>query len=208
MLECPGQSGGAVIPSDVLKMCLESSNFNWFDCIHQLESQFSFGTTTKLTETILHQLPDLKLSKQQEQLVLLSFQAFIAAKNDHERVARMVNGDTVTDSESGDPEDYCGLKNVLSETGRKLITKRRASIKRRAQRERAKAIAEQRFISSNVIIRDCPGIGKTIEKFVEDRCVGADAWRRTGVLTFDGNTRLKEKVTYERIRQHLQTVYN
>lgn len=38
--------------------------------------------------------------------------------------------------------------------------------------------------------------------------MGADAWRRTGVLTFDGNVRLREKVTYERIRQHLQRVYN
>ena len=151
--ECPGQSGGSVIPSDVLKMSLESSNFNWFECIHQLKSQFSIDTTTKLTQTILHQLPDLKLSKQQEQLVLLSVQAFIAAKNDQcedERVARMVNGDIVTDSESDNPEDYCGLKNVLSETGRTFITKRRASIKRRAQRERARVIAEQRFLSRNI----------------------------------------------------------
>ncbi len=36
----------------------------------------------------------------------------------------------------------------------------------------------------------------------------ADAWRRTGVLTFDGNSRVKSKVTYERIRQHLMKVYN
>ena len=37
--------------------------------------------------------------------------------------------------------------------------------------------------------------------------VGADAWRRTGVLTSDGTTHLKNKATYEGIRQHLQTVY-
>lgn len=37
--------------------------------------------------------------------------------------------------------------------------------------------------------------------------VGADAWRRTGVLTFDGNIRLPQRVTYERIRLHLQEVY-
>lgn len=46
-------------------------------------------------------------------------------------------------------------------------------------------------------------IGETIEEFVQDHQVGADAWR-TGVLTFDGNSKLKQKVTYERIRQHLQ----
>ena len=37
---------------------------------------------------------------------------------------------------------------------------------------------------------------------------GADAWRHTGVLTFDGNTKIKEKVTYEKIRQHLQNEYH
>ena len=31
-----------------------------------------------------------------------------------------------------------------------------------------------------------------------DSNVGADAWRRTGVLTFDGNLRVSNKVTYER----------
>ena len=42
---------------------------------------------------------------------------------------------------------------------------------------------------------------------MQDRNVGADAWRRTGVLTFDGNVNLKEKVTYERIRCHLVEVF-
>lgn len=46
-----------------------------------------------------------------------------------------------------------------------------------------------------------------MEAFVSERSIGADAWRRTGVLTFDGNRRIKEKVTYECIRQHLQQVY-
>ena len=58
------------------------------------------------------------------------------------------------------------------------------------------------------ILKECPDIGKTIENFVQDRNVGADAWRRTGVLTFDGNIKLKQKATYEGIRLHLQKVYN
>ena len=52
--------------------------------------------------------------------------------------------------------------------------------------------------------RKFPDIGETIERFVQEHKMGADAWRRTGVLTFDGNTKLKEKVTYEKIHQHLQ----
>ena len=57
------------------------------------------------------------------------------------------------------------------------------------------------------VLEQCPDIGKVIESFVQERNIGADAWRRTGVLTFDGNVRLREKVTYERIRTHLCEVY-
>ena len=58
------------------------------------------------------------------------------------------------------------------------------------------------------IVKKFPNIGKAIEDFVSERNVGADFWRRTGVLTFDRNQNVKEKVTYERIRQHLQKLYD
>ena len=32
-----------------------------------------------------------------------------------------------------------------------------------------------------------PNIGRDIEEYVKGKRVGADQWRRTGVLTFDGN---------------------
>lgn len=37
--------------------------------------------------------------------------------------------------------------------------------------------------------------------------MGADAWQRTGMLTFDGNCKVKQKVTYGRIQRHLQDKY-
>lgn len=86
-------------------------------------------------------------------------------------------------------------------------------IRRRARRRR-EAIAEQHFLSRkaskrrNIILQKFPDIGQKIEEFMQEHKVGADAWRRTGVLTFDGNTKLREKVTYEKIRQHLQNTYN
>lgn len=58
----------------------------------------------------------------------------------------------------------------------------------------------------NLILSECPDIGDVFEECVKDN-VGADRWRRTRLLTFDGNTKLKSKVTYESIRQHLQQVY-
>jgi len=57
------------------------------------------------------------------------------------------------------------------------------------------------------ILKDYPNIGEVIEKHVQDRNIGADAWRRTGVLTFDSNTKVKEKVTFNNIREHLETIY-
>ncbi len=54
---------------------------------------------------------------------------------------------------------------------------------------------------------ECPNIGKTIEDFVSAANIGADHWRRTGVFTFDGNTRLPNKETYYRIQQYLKSFY-
>ena len=74
-------------------------------------------------------------------------------------------------------------------------------------------IAEQRFLCKkpstriNKILNQCPDVGKAIEIFVSEHNIGADAWRRTGALTFDGNTRFPQKVTYECIRLHLQDAY-
>jgi len=38
--------------------------------------------------------------------------------------------------------------------------------------------------------------------------VGANAWRRTGILTFDGNLKVKKKCTFRRIQEHLESVYH
>ena len=54
------------------------------------------------------------------------------------------------------------------------------------------------------MLKECPNIGKVIENYVEDHSVGANAWRRTGVLTFDGNVHLKQKVTFKRIQNILK----
>lgn len=58
------------------------------------------------------------------------------------------------------------------------------------------------------IMQDCPTIGAEIESFVQDHNVGADAWHRTGVLTFDGNSKLGNKVTYNRIQEHVEKIFD
>ncbi len=51
-----------------------------------------------------------------------------------------------------------------------------------------------------------------MEKYVMDHNVGADAWRRTGVLTFNGNARLKKSLNTYRIslvsKYHIGTARN
>ena len=37
--------------------------------------------------------------------------------------------------------------------------------------------------------------------------VGADSWRRTGILTFDGNRKVEKKATFSRIKELLERVY-
>lgn len=46
-----------------------------------------------------------------------------------------------------------------------------------------------------------------MEEFVESKKVGADAWRRTGLLTFDGDRKRGKKVTYKGIKEHLEKKY-
>ena len=44
-----------------------------------------------------------------------------------------------------------------------------------------------------------------IVEFVKSNNVGADQWRQTGVLTFNGN--LKNAKSHKRIQQHLKSIY-
>ena len=84
---------------------------------------------------------------------------------------------------------------------------------RRARYLKNKHIAQRNVLNRKTsrsvrgILNNCPNSGEVMEAFVQERNIGAGAWRRTGVLTFDSNTRVKQKVTYERIRQHLMYVY-
>ena len=132
-----------------------------------------------------------------------------------ERIAAALNDNIVTDSEDEDPEKLMELSSLVSKKAKEVIAqKRKALAPRHVRRQKAKALADRKFLTRTVtkkvknIVQKFPDIGNTIEAFVEASNVGADAWRRTGVLTFDGNTRLKIKVTYSRIQQHLQEKYN
>ena len=69
-------------------------------------------------------------------------------------------------------------------------------------------MSRRRSKKVGTIISQFPNIGKDIEDFVKERGAGADAWRRTGAITFDGNRKINKKATFKRIQEHLQEKYN
>ena len=118
---------------------------------------------------------------------------------EQDKIAQAINREIVSDSDS-EPECPAGVSTINSEEGKVLIKKKRMTIRRKAARLHKKAKAERKFLSQQMsnrtskLLQDCPNIGAVIKSFVQDNNVGADAWRRTGVLTFDGNTKLGKKL--------------
>ena len=209
--ETPAQA--PQLTQEMLRRC----NFNWFEFMENIPSQEQQDFLSVPNQLMLELFERCGLDEKEVLLLKQSYMAFCAAEGDaysQERVARVVNGEIVSESESDSPDAYASVLDPLSAAGKELIAKKRAAIQRRARRKREKFVADKRFLSrkiskrANNLLKKFPDIGETIESFVQDHQVGADSWRRTGVLTFDGNSKLKEKVTYERIRQHLQDKYN
>lgn len=196
-----------ILVRDIPEMLLDC-NYNWFEVMEHVGSQDEdmLSLSRSLYDIVSNVLDEEKLSSHIMHSVLLAYE--------QNHITRTLNGEIVSESESDDPDAYLGIRDAASPEGKALIVKKRKAIRRRAKRRQEKVIAEKRFLSSKVskrvsrIVEDFPNIGKEIEEFVSQHSVGADAWRRTGVLTFDGkNTRLKTKVTYEKIRQHLQSTF-
>ena len=194
------------ITDEHLKM-LRSCDFNWFQFMENQPDQKECFLSLP-SQSMLESFDKCSVDEHSRCLLKQSYLAFCAAEGDmydQDRTARIVNGEVVSESESDNPEEYSAIKDPLSIMGKEMITKKRAQIRRRARRKQEKAVADQHFLQRTVskrvssIVQKYPDIGETIEMFVQDHQVGADAWRRTGVLTFDGNSKVKKKVTYERI---------
>ena len=161
------------------------------------------GVDERFLNDFFVRLPELQeLDQQSLNLVVQSHRAFNASKIDsyeENQIARYVNGEIVSESDSSDFED-----NPLELEKNAIVQKKQSSIRRQVKRLKTKAIAEKRFLSRR---RSHKTIGEVIEQYVQDHNVGADAWRRTGILTFDGNANIKCKVTYNKIKNHLEKVF-
>ena len=200
---------------DVLKL----TKFNWFALEEAISQKFPLLPKERIGQSLLtisEQLPRLPgLSKEDNMLLQQSRQAFVLVNKSSEEEADLQDGMIVSDSDSSDAVVWKnGVSNVFDNNGRLLIEKKRASLKRKATREAKRKIMEKRFLkrrrSKRVgkIIQECPGIGEAIEEYVAQCRACADAWRRTGVVTFDGNRKVRKKATFKRIKAFLEKKYN
>ena len=198
----------------ILSECM----FNWFQVIERISDENPDKDEHLIANLIDDFFPVAMKSDfddSDKSLIEQSYQAFkcdLPRRKLVDREAQALDGFIVTDSESEDPDQYLEL-DITSERAKALITKKRKQVRRRARYQKSKLIAQRNYLSrkpstkTSGILKDFPNIGDEIEKYVQSCNVGADAWRRTGILTFDGNTKVKHKATYERIRQHLVDVY-
>ena len=108
------------------------------------------------------------------------------------------------------------LKNlpIYSDEVKKKIKKQRAIFQRQRKRKIAKIMSSRCLLRrktpprASKTMKKFPDIGKVIENFARERRVGADSWRRTGLLTFSGNVKRGPRVTYRRIKDHLEKTYH
>ena len=199
-----------------LQDIVEKSKSNFFHIAEEIENRSQTSLSSEELDDLFQQILSLPTSCYDSFLIHQSYRAFLATNAESfvdEQHADVVNGLVVTDSESEDPE-LLSQAAVMEEEKKTVIKKHREILRRKIRRQRAKRIATANLLSRKVskkargIVKKFPNIGKAIEDYVSERNVGADYWRRTGVLTFDGNQNVKEKVTYERIRQHLTELYD
>lgn len=201
------------VVEDRLVQLLRSSDFNWFEFVSQAETTVldaECGSYENLLQKFYCSLSKYGFTEREVRLIKQSYLAF---KNDKEQYAyhrkkmeRIINEEIMTDSESDNPDLY-------NKDQQEVLRKKIAAITRSAKRRAAKRIASRKYLQRSQsrrvrsITTQYPDIGTAIENFVQECNVGADAWRRTGVLTFDGNVKVKKKATYNRIREHLETRY-
>ena len=144
----------------------------------------------------------------------LECEVYTLRKYEEDRQHEMEIGNVVSQSdESNSEEDISTVESPFKARANVLIKKRRESLRRKVTRNAKRKIAEERLLKRSrsrkvsKVLQECPGIGKAIEDFVEACGAGADTWRRTGVITLDGNKKMEKKATFKRVKEHVEEKY-
>ena len=179
------------VPSmDHLLLMLRDNTLNWFAFVAELRMllrNYSEETLVYALTEFSDHLENMDLTDKEKNKVEMSRQAYL----EYERQKAMVDDAWVSESDS----DTVDPDSVVTADLNEQVKIQRQKIKRKEKRQLARLKAERRLLKRKVpkrvsqIVNKFPNIGKDIEEFVRSNKVGADAWRRTGVLTFDGNTK-------------------
>ena len=150
----PGSKFHAMFPDhQSLLPVLQVSQGNWFEFVEQLEEVLGDDDFYDSLEKFFTSIPELQLSHFEEEKLVHSHDAFLAAQRDSYgdwRIARIAKGKIVSESDSDNPNDYVGLTEFRGKAGKALIEKKRKAIERHARRQCAKNLAEQRFLCRKV----------------------------------------------------------
>lgn len=195
---------------DHLLLMLRDNTLNWFAFVAELRMLLRNYTEETLVYALTEfsdHLENMDLTDKEKNKVEMSRQAYL----EYERKKAMGDDAWVSESDSDtvDPDSV----NVVTADLNEQVKIQRQKIKRKEKRQLARLKAKRRLLKRKVskrvsqIVNKFPNIGKDIEEFVRSNKVGAHAWRRTGVLTFDGNIKKGPKVTFQRIQKHLQEKY-
>lgn len=181
-----------------LWLMLRENGLNWFAFVAELRillHNYSEETMTYILTDLSDHLENMDLTGEEKGKVEFSRKAYL----EHERQRTVRDETTLIDNESDNLDDW------LTEDIKEQVKKQRELQKRKCKSIFFARKAEQRLLKRKVpkavskVVQKSPNIGRDIEEFLRLRKVGADAWRRTGVLTFDGNAKTGPKVTYKRI---------
>ena len=180
-----------------LLLILRENELNWFALVAELTTllqNYSEDTLAYALTEFTDHLSNMDLTEEEQRKVEMSNQVYLEHKryraiHDESRLA--------IDSDSANPDDW------LTQDLEDQVQKQRHLLRRKTKRITASKRAEQKLLQRKVpkavskVMTKFQNMGKDIEEFVRMRKVGADAWRRTGVLTSDGNSRTGPKVTYK-----------
>ena len=197
---------------DILKSC----ELNWFSFVEVIKEKMKDYSKEAIDQLLLDfsgQLHLFNLDEREELIIEQSRQAFLLARRLDENNSDADDEAVLSEAEEMEV-DWGNIHDPLQKEAQSAIIQKIRNLRLGAKRKAAKKIAEERFLrrrrGKNVskILKECPDIGQTIENYVTSAGAGADSWRRTGVLTFDGNRKVQKKPTFSRIKEHLEMVYN
>jgi hypothetical protein len=119
---------------ECLTTLVKDSQLNWFEVAERLEK--THGPQCPHIKELSQSIELLKLSLKEKEQLRISYEAFVLDEqisSGNQREANMRNGDIVTESESDDPDTIHNSRTPLDPELKKLIEKRRRSIRRQAQ---------------------------------------------------------------------------